>query len=128
MSKKYNIPIIFITNSVINITSIKSTINIKKYIICNIVNNTSDYYFIKLPSIHYRGIMKINNLIHKNNSLTINIENDVNNFNNINTDINESIRNNEDIIGEAIENSEKILEKTKVLKNIILLAVKNNVL
>ena len=116
LSKKYNIPLIFITSSVISINSIKSSTNIKKFMICNINKETDNYYFIKLPSVHYRGIMKINQLIHKENSITINIKNDINNYNNMNNEINESILSNEDQILEAAINTEKITEKTKVLK------------
>jgi hypothetical protein len=116
LSKKFNIPIIFITSSVISINSIKSFTNIKKFMICNINRETRDYYFIKLPSMHYRGIMKINQLVHKSNSITMNINDDINNFNNMNNDINESIRLNEDQILEAAINTENITEKTKILK------------
>ena len=116
LAKKFGIPLIFITNTIININSIKSATNIKKYMLCNIDNTTNKYYFIKLPSIHYREIMKINQLIHGNNSITIDIDRDINNFNNLSNDINESIRSNEDLILEAVVNSEKIVEKTKVLK------------
>ena len=116
LSKKYNLPIIFITSSVITINSIKSATNIKKFMVCNINEKTRDYYFIKLPSIHYREKMKINQLIHKTNSLTFNIDDDINNFNNMNNDINESIRNNEDIILESAIITENNVKKTKVLK------------
>ena len=93
--------------------------------ICNKNNESNNYYFIKLPSMHYRGIMKINQLIHKSNSLLINIGNDVNNFNNMNNDINESLRNNEDLILEAAINTEKIVERTKVLKKYNISSKKN---
>ena len=94
----------------------KSSTNIKKFMICNTNKDTDDYYFIKLPSVHYRGIMKINQLVHKSNSITININSDINNFNNMKNEINESIRSNEDQILEAAINTEKITEKTKMLK------------
>ena len=116
LSKKYNIPIIFITSSVISINSIKSSTNIEKYMICNKNQESNNYYFIKLPSIHYRGIMKINQLIHKSNSLTINIDDDINNFNNMSNKINESLRTNEDIILEAAIKTETVTEKYKLLK------------
>ena len=116
LSKKYNIPLIFITSSVISINSIKTTTNIKKYMISNINKETSDYYFIKLPSMHYRGIMKINHLIHKPNYITINIDSDINNFNNMKNEIHKSIELNEDLILDSAINTELITEKTKIIK------------
>ena len=102
--------------TLISINSIKSSTNIKKFMICNINKETKNYYFIKLPSVHYRGIMKINQLIHKSKSITINIDDDINNFNNMKNDLQKAININEDLILEAAINTEIITEKTKLLK------------
>lgn len=117
LAKKYNIPLIFINNSVINFNSIKSISKIKKYLLANKnTNNDSSYYFIKLPSINNRDKMKINKLMHKSNSLTINIKTDTNNVNSMKQDIEASITIDEDILKDGALITRDYLVKNHVLK------------
>ena len=117
LAKKYNIPLIFINNSVINFNSIKSISKIKKYLLANKNSkNDSSYYFIKLPSINNRDKLKTNKLMHKSNSLTINIKTDANNVNSMREDIEASITIDEDILKDGALITRDYLVKNHVLK------------
>ena len=104
-------------NSVINFNSIKSISKIKKYLLAN-KNSSGDssYYFIKLPSINNRDKMKTNKLMHKSNSLTINIKTDTNNVNSIKEDIEASITIDEDILRDGALITREHLIKNHVLR------------
>ena len=117
LSKKYDIPLIFINNSIINFNSIKSLNKIQKYLLSN-KNSTGDnnYYFIKLVSINNRDKMKTNKLMHKSNSLTIDIKRDLNNINSMREDIEASITINEDILRDGALITRDYLIKNHVLK------------
>ena len=117
LAKKYKIPLIFINNSVINFNSIKSISKIKKYLLANKnTNNDSSYYFIKLPSINNRDKLKTNKLMHKSNSLTINIKTDTNNVNSLKEDIEASITIDEDILRDGALITREHLIKNHTLK------------
>ena len=117
LAKKYSVPLIFINNSVINFNSIKSISKIKKYLLANKnINNNSSYYFIKLPSINNRDKMKTNKLMHKSNSLTIDIKTDTNNINSMREDIETSITIDEDILRDGALITRDYLIKNHVLK------------
>ena len=117
LANKYNIPLIFINNSVINFNSIKSISKIKKYLLANKnSNNDYSYYFIKLPSINNRDKLKTNKLMHKSNSLTINIKTDTNNSNSLKEDIEASIMTDEDILKDGALITREHLIKNHVLK------------
>jgi len=120
LSKKYNIPLIFINNSVINFNSIKSINKIKKYLLANKNNGDYNYYFIKLPSINNRDKMKTNRLMHKSNSLTIDVKNDINNYISMNEDIEASIIIDEDILNDGALITKEYLVKNHVLKKFII--------
>ena len=70
ISKIFNIPFIFISTGTINIY-----ISDRNYIISNITD-TNNYYFIKIPSNNMRGNKNFK-LFHLKSSLTINIENNI---------------------------------------------------
>jgi hypothetical protein len=74
LSKIYNIPLIFISTSIINIY-----ISNENFIISSLSKN-NNYYFIKIPSIHMRDEKNFK-LIHLINSLSININNNIKNTN-----------------------------------------------
>ena len=117
LANKYNIPLIFINNSVINFNSIKSISKIKKYLLANKSNNNDySYYFIKLPSINNRDKLKTNKLMHKSNSLTINIKTDTNNVTSLREDIEASITIDEDILRDGALITREYLIKNHVLK------------
>ena len=117
--KELKVPIIFINNSVISISSIKSDVDMKKYMLGVINNEGNDYYFIKLPNITVRS-NKDNRLLHGEYNLMININNDVNNMNNMQKNILKSIESKEDNIMEGtIATHKTLLEKPVIRKYFI---------
>ena len=78
ISKKYDIPIIFINQTIVNIESIESKDKIRKHLISNTNKNSNLYFFIKLPSSNVRDNIKYHKLLHHKNNLIIDIEKDVN--------------------------------------------------
>ena len=98
LSKKLNIPIIFICNGDINFNSIN-----RKYVLAN-VNKVDDlYYFIKVPSIFTKG-EKSYKLLHYTNKVKLNINNDINDNNELRlkTSLKNEILNFQDIINNII--------------------------
>jgi len=77
ISKKYDIPIIFINQTIVNIESIESETKIRKHLISNTDKNNNLYFFIKLPSINVRDNIKYHKLLHTKDNLLINIDNDI---------------------------------------------------
>tara|TARA_B100000035_G_C21034322_1_gene570058 strand:- start:178 stop:4887 length:4710 start_codon:yes stop_codon:yes gene_type:complete len=77
ISKKYDIPIIFINQNIVNIESIESKDKIRKHLIANTNKNNNLYFFIKLPSINVRENIKYHKLLHTKDNLLINIDNDI---------------------------------------------------
>ena len=77
ISKKYDIPIIFINQTIVNIESIESKDKIRKHLIANTNKNNNYYFFIKLPSINVRENIKYHKLLHTKDNLLINIDNDI---------------------------------------------------
>ena len=73
ISKKFDLPIILLCNSVIN-----NVISKEKYIMLNKNPENNLYYFIKIPSQYLRG-QKNYKLLHFENSIMIDIDKDLNN-------------------------------------------------
>ena len=102
LSKKLNIPIIFICNGDINFNSIN-----RKYIVAN-VNKVDDlYYFIKVPSIFTKGEKSYKLLHYINNyrnKIKLDINNDINDNNELRlkTSLKNEILNFQDIINNII--------------------------
>ena len=72
LAKEYNLPIIFLCNS-----SIDLSITDNNYIICNINKLNQDYYFIKVPSKYSRKKEHNYKLLFTKHSIQINIETDL---------------------------------------------------
>jgi hypothetical protein len=72
LAKEYNLPIILLCNS-----SIDLTITDENYIICNINTLNQEYYFFKVPSKYSRKKEHNYNLLYNKQSIKINIENDL---------------------------------------------------
>jgi hypothetical protein len=75
LSKEYDIPIIFLCNTAIDI-SITNSIEIK-YIICNINKINDNYYFLKVPSVYSRDKKHNYKLMFNNQSFIFNINTDL---------------------------------------------------
>jgi hypothetical protein len=116
LALKYELPIILVSNSIIN-----TYINVKPYAILNKNNNTNNYYFIKLVSSYHRGL-KNYKLLYYNNNTTIDITTQLIDSNkyNIETEINEELKDYKDLVITGINkfNRLKIEPKNKkLLKN-----------
>ena len=72
LAKEYNLPIIFLCNSAIDLT-----ITDENYIICNINKLNQEYYFFKVPSKYSRKKEHNYKLLFNKQSIRINIENDL---------------------------------------------------
>ena len=72
LAKEYNLPVILLCNS-----SIDLTITDENYIICNINTLNQEYYFFKVPSKYSRKKEHNYNLLFNKQSIKINIENDL---------------------------------------------------
>ena len=72
LAKEYNLPIIFLCNSAIDLT-----ITDENYIICNINKLNQNYYFFKVPSKYSRKKEHNYKLLFNKQSILINIENDL---------------------------------------------------
>ena len=72
LAKEYNLPIIFLCNSAIDLT-----ITDENYIICNTNKLNQEYYFIKVPSKYSRKKEHNYKLLFNKQSILINIENDL---------------------------------------------------
>ena len=72
LAKEYNLPIIFLCNSAIDLT-----ITDENYIICNINKLNQEYYFFKVPSKYSRKKEHNYKLLFNKQSIKINIENDL---------------------------------------------------
>jgi hypothetical protein len=72
LAKEYNLPIILLCNS-----SIDLTITDENYIICNINTLNQEYYFFKVPSKYSRKKEHNYNLLYNKQSIKFNIENDL---------------------------------------------------
>ena len=82
ISKKYELPIIFINQTIVNIESIESKTKINKHLISNTNKNEEVknlYFFIKLPSNNVREHIKYHKLLHTEDNLLIDINTDINN-------------------------------------------------
>ncbi len=114
--KELNVPLIFMNNSIISISSIKSDVDMKKYMLGIVNSKNNDYYFIKLPNITVRS-NKDNRLLHGEYNMMINIDKDVNNMNNMQKNILKSIDLKEDYIMEgAIATHKALLMKPVIRK------------
>ena len=113
IAKKFALPIIFMCNSIINLS-----ITEKIFIILNKNTQNNNYYFIKVPSSYHRGV-KNYKLLYFRNSCTINIQNDLIDNDNVQvkTDILLQLENNKDLILNSIINfdSNKVVPKNKKL-------------
>ena len=123
LSKIYNLPIIFISTSIININ-----ISNDNFLISNINTNLPDvFYFVKIPSIHMRDEKNLK-LIHLLNSLSININNNIRDTTTLQlkTQIRRYIsENNYDLFNEFIKKVHSSLIETKKLTKFIKLHKKN---
>ena len=72
LAKEYNLPIILLCNSAIDLT-----ITDENYIICNINKLNQEYYFFKVPSKYSRKKEHNYKLLFNKQSIRINIENDL---------------------------------------------------
>jgi len=72
LAKEYNLPIIFLCNSAIDLT-----ITDENYIICNTNKLNQEYYFFKVPSKYSRKKEHNYKLLFTKQSIKINIENDL---------------------------------------------------
>jgi hypothetical protein len=72
LAKEYDLPIIFLCNSAIDLT-----ITGENYIICNLNKLNQDYYFIKVPSKYSRKKEHNYKLLFNKQSIKINIDNDL---------------------------------------------------
>jgi hypothetical protein len=113
IAKKFNLPIILICNSVINLS-----ITEKTFIILNKNTQNNNYYFIKVPSTYHRGV-KNYKLLYFRNSSTINIRDNLVDTDKIQlkTEILLELENYKDLILNAIINfdSKKVDPKNKKL-------------
>jgi hypothetical protein len=75
LSKEYDLPIIFLCNTAIDISITNSTEI--KYIICNINKINDDYYFLKVPSVYSRDKKHNYKLMFNNQSFIFNINTDL---------------------------------------------------
>ena len=109
LAKKYDLPIIVISTSPINIHIKIDT----PYIIMNKNHNNNNYYFIKLPSQHIRGLNKKNYklLYFKKSNIVFDIDNDLDTEIQIN--INTELSDYKDYIAISLEtyNNKKIKNK-----------------
>ena len=117
LTLKYDLPIILVSNSIIN-----SYINLQPYTILNKNNNNNNYYFIKLPSSDHRGL-KNYKLLYYNNNTTIDVMTQLVDSDkyNIKTEIEEELKDYKDLVIAGINkyNIRKIESKNKkVLKNL----------
>ena len=113
IAKKFNLPIILICNSIINLS-----ITEKTFIILNKNTQNNNYYFIKVPSTYHRGI-KNYKLLYLHNSSKINITEHLIDSDKIQlkTEILLELENYNDLILNAIinYNSKKVEPKNKKL-------------
>ena len=113
IAKKFNLPIILICNSIINLS-----ITEKTFIILNKNTQNNNYYFIKVPSSYHRGV-KNYKLLYFRNSSTINIRDDLVDTDKIQlkTEILLELEKYKDLILNAIINfdSKKVAPKNKKL-------------
>jgi hypothetical protein len=72
LAKKYDLPIIFLCNSVIDLT-----ISDENFIICNINKLNQDYYIIKIPSKYSRKKEQNYKLFFNKTSIKFNIDTDL---------------------------------------------------
>ena len=75
LSKEYDLPIIFLCNTAIDIAITNSTEI--KYIICNINKINDDYYFLKVPSVYSRDKKHNYKLMFTSQSFIFNINTDL---------------------------------------------------
>ena len=75
LSKEYDLPIIFLCNTAIDIAITNSTEI--KYIICNINKINDDYYFLKVPSVYSRDKKHNYKLLFTSQSFIFNINTDL---------------------------------------------------
>ena len=99
LAKKYDLPIILISTSPININ-----IKLEPYIILNKNKNNNNYYFIKLPSEHIRGLNKKNYklLYFEKSNIVFDIDNDLESE--IETNIKTELSDYKDFIEITLEN------------------------
>ena len=71
IASKYKLPIIIISNSIINISVTENP-----FIILNKNIQNNNYYFVKIPSQYHRG-QKNYKLLYFTNSTTINVETEI---------------------------------------------------
>tara|TARA_B100000900_G_C20570414_1_gene713009 strand:- start:625 stop:1965 length:1341 start_codon:yes stop_codon:yes gene_type:complete len=113
IAKRFNLPIILMCNTIINLS-----ITEKTFIILNKNTQNNNYYFIKVPSNYHRGI-KNYKLLYFHTSSTINIKNDLVNSDKIQfeTEILLELDNYKDLILNSIINfdSKKVAPKNKKL-------------
>ena len=72
LAKEYNLPIIFLCNSAVDLT-----ITDENYILCNLNKLNQEYYFIKVPSKYSRKKEHNYKLLFNRQSIKINIDNDL---------------------------------------------------
>jgi hypothetical protein len=75
LSKEYDLPIIFLCNTAIDISITNSTEI--KYIVCNINKINDDYYFLKVPSVYSRDKKHNYKLMFNSQSFIFNINTDL---------------------------------------------------
>ncbi len=114
ITKKFNLPIILMCNTIINLS-----ITEKTFIILNKNTQNNNYYFIKVPNYYYHRGVKNYKLLYFRNSSTINIRDDLVDSDKIQlkTEILLELENYKDLILNAIINydSKKVAPKNKKL-------------
>jgi len=120
LAMKYELPIILVSNSVIN-----AKINLEPYVILNKNENNDNYYFIKLPSSDHRGLKNYKLLVtSQNNTTTLNVADqiqDVADKFRIHTSITERLNPHTDLFIGAVHkyHKEKVEPKNnQILKNL----------
>ena len=72
LSKEYDLPIILLCNTIIDLS-----ITDENFIILNVNKKNDDYYFLKVPSKYSREKIQNYKLLHFKDSLIVNLNNDV---------------------------------------------------
>lgn len=116
LAMKYKLPIILVSNSVIN-----AKINLEPYVILNKNENNDNYYFIKLPSSTHRGLKNYKLLISSQNNIsTLNVTEQIQDADDkfpIYTSITERLKSHTDLFIGAVNkyHNEKVEPKNRKL-------------
>ena len=112
----YNIPLIFISNSYINISSITSLTQYENFILANLNYTNNNYYILKIPSKSSRERIKTSKILHFDNTYLINVDLHLNNKNNLKNLILRKIQlYNDDPINDTIMAYSKIIQEKLII-------------